>query len=73
MKSVLAGISITKYLSSQAYIAKWLGIIFGSAGGLSIGKEGPNVHMAGIICNQLLKNQNFRIIKEVNFSVEPII
>ena len=65
MKSVLAGISINKYLSSQAYVAKWLGIILGTGGGLSIGKEGPNVHMSGIICNQLMKKASFSVIRNV--------
>jgi len=45
-------------------MAKWMGIILGCAGGLSIGKEGPNIHMSAIICNQLMKMSTFKRIRE---------
>ena len=63
MKSILAGVNIYRYLSFQTVIGKIIGLYSGFAAGLSIGKEGPFVHLAGGITNKLAKLKPFREIK----------
>ena len=59
MKSILSGIILPRYLSFRTYLAKVIGLIFAICGGLSIGMEGPFVHISAIIANQLLKASIF--------------
>ena len=63
MKSILAGVNIYRYLSFQTVIGKIIGLYSGFAAGLSIGKEGPFVHLAGGITNKLAKLKPFHDIK----------
>lgn len=63
MKSILAGVNIYRYLSFQTVIGKIIGLYAGFAAGLSIGKEGPFVHLAGGITNKLSKIRFFKDIK----------
>ena len=63
MKSILAGVNIYRYLSFQTVIGKIIGLYAGFAAGLSIGKEGPFVHLAGGITNKLSKLRPFKEIK----------
>jgi chloride channel 2 len=63
MKSILAGVNIYRYLSFQTVIGKIIGVYSGYAAGLSIGKEGPFVHLAGGITNKLSKLNFFKDIK----------
>ncbi len=63
MKSILSGVNIYRYLSFQTLIGKIIGLTAGLCAGLSIGKEGPFVHIAGAIANKLSKFQLFRGIK----------
>lgn len=60
MKCALAGVEITDYLSVRTLVAKFSSMVFALVGGLSIGKEGPNVHMASCIANQLCYLRPFR-------------
>eukprot|EP01095_Lingulamoeba_sp_RSL-Kostka_P014105 TRINITY_DN6035_c0_g1_i1.p1 TRINITY_DN6035_c0_g1~~TRINITY_DN6035_c0_g1_i1.p1 ORF type:complete len:712 (+),score=240.55 TRINITY_DN6035_c0_g1_i1:82-2217(+) len=55
IKSLMSGIHVPEYLSASTFVAKVLGIICAFAGGLSIGKEGPYVHISSIIANYILK------------------
>ncbi|OQS07350.1 Amino Acid-Polyamine-Organocation (APC) Family, partial [Thraustotheca clavata] len=63
MRSILGGFVLPHYLSGQALVAKFLGLTFALGSGLSIGKEGPFVHLSCIIANQLLRLNWFRDIK----------
>jgi chloride channel 2 len=63
MKAILAGINIYKYLGLQTLLAKIIGIVSANAAGLSIGKEGPFVHISGIIAHKLTNLRFFRNIK----------
>lgn len=49
----MAGVSLENMLSVRTYIGKCLGMIFMLASGLSLGKEGPFVHIAGCIAESL--------------------
>jgi len=51
MKSILHGIKIESYLSLKTLPAKTIGIVSALASGLSIGKEGPFVHISAIIAH----------------------
>jgi chloride channel 2 len=53
MKAILAGINIYRYLGFQTMFGKMVGVIAANASGLSIGREGPFVHISGIIANKL--------------------
>jgi len=63
MKVILSGIEIPQYLSFRTLVAKVLGLIGAFAGGFSIGKEGPLVHICSIICNQLTRLPQFKRIR----------
>ena len=44
--------------------AKFLGLILAESAGLSIGKEGPFVHMTACIANLMLRTSLFRRLKQ---------
>lgn len=62
MKSILAGVNIFRYLSFRTLLGKILGLFSALAGGLSVGKEGPFVHISAGIVNKLSKFAPFRDI-----------
>eukprot|EP00011_Vannellida_sp_DIVA3-517-6-12_P004637 CAMPEP_0114610798 /NCGR_PEP_ID=MMETSP0168-20121206/3787_1 /TAXON_ID=95228 ORGANISM="Vannella sp., Strain DIVA3 517/6/12" /NCGR_SAMPLE_ID=MMETSP0168 /ASSEMBLY_ACC=CAM_ASM_000044 /LENGTH=881 /DNA_ID=CAMNT_0001821753 /DNA_START=49 /DNA_END=2691 /DNA_ORIENTATION=+ len=63
MKSILSGVVLPRYLSFRTYIAKLTGLTCALVGGLSIGTEGPFVHIAAIIAAQLSKVTIFKRIR----------
>ena len=65
MKSILAGVHLSRYLSFTTLTGKIIGLITATAGGLSIGREGPFVHISGIIANKLTKIKCFRHLHDV--------
>eukprot|EP00744_Colponema_vietnamica_P001770 GILI01002893.1.p1 GENE.GILI01002893.1~~GILI01002893.1.p1 ORF type:complete len:747 (+),score=200.05 GILI01002893.1:79-2319(+) len=64
LKSILSGVVMPKYLTFKTFIAKVFGLVFGLSSGLSIGKEGPFVHIGGILASQLCKVPGFRKIEK---------
>ena len=54
MKSILSGIVAPPYLSFSTLVAKDLGLLSALVGGLSIGKEGPFVHICSMFCSLLI-------------------
>jgi chloride channel 2 len=64
MKSILSGVVLPRYLSFRTFLAKITGLVFAIAGGLSIGMEGPFVHLSAIIANQLTKAKIFQRIRK---------
>lgn len=67
VKSILSGVHMSNYLSINTLSAKVVGLIAGCAAGLSIGKEGPFVHISAIIANKLLKSKYLRNLPNVKF------
>ena len=53
MKAIMAGVKLPGFLSFKTYASKVLGMIFMLSSGMSLGKEGPFVHIAGCIANSL--------------------
>lgn len=51
IKCILSGFVIRGYLGKWTFIIKSVGLILSSASGLSLGKEGPMVHLACCIGN----------------------
>jgi len=64
LKSVLAGVSIYRYLSLRILICKILALVLATTAGLFIGKEGPFVHISASIANNLTKIGVFRRLHE---------
>ncbi|KNC75295.1 hypothetical protein SARC_12177, partial [Sphaeroforma arctica JP610] len=59
MKTIIAGAELMKYLSWRTFFSKMVGLVCVVASGLSVGKEGPFVHMCSILANQLMAIPNF--------------
>lgn len=59
MKAIMTGYDMPKFLSWKALFAKWLGLIAGSGAGLSIGREGPYVHVAAICADRVMESLKF--------------
>jgi len=49
----MIGISLEAVLSFKTYVSKVLGMIFMLTSGMSLGKEGPFVHIASCIASFL--------------------
>lgn len=61
VKTILSGFVIRKFLGVFTLITKSTGLIFAIASGLTIGKEGPYVHLAscvGNLCCRIFKKYN---------------
>lgn len=63
VKGILSGVELPKYLSMKTLICKIFGLICCS-GSLSIGKEGPHVHLAAIVAYRVLKMKIFEPLNE---------
>lgn len=63
MKSILSGVTLREYLSVRTMFAKGIGLSFALGAGIVVGKEGPFVHLASIIANQMFKFPLFSNIR----------
>eukprot|EP01134_Creolimax_fragrantissima_P007527 CFRG7527T1 len=59
MKTIIAGADLVGYLSLRTLAAKMIGLVSVVSSGLSVGKEGPFVHICSIIANRLMTLPNF--------------
>jgi len=53
MRAIMAGVKLPNMLSFKTYVSKVLGMIAMLSSGMSLGKEGPFVHIAGCIASFL--------------------
>lgn len=66
MKCILSGIELNRYLNFRTLVSKCSGLVLAYASGLSIGKEGPFVHISSILCSLLTKLPFFKYIRVNN-------
>lgn len=59
VRSILSGLLLPHYLSFRTMIAKIIGIICVTSGGLFVGKEGPYVHIMTSLASQLARVPGF--------------
>lgn len=67
MKAVLSGVKLKNFMSFRTLSAKALAVVLAIAGGLSIGKEGPFVHISGILARNISKLPGLSHIHSVIF------
>lgn len=73
MKCILSGMSLTHYLSFRTFFAKCLGLVCAVGSGLSVGKEGPYVHICSILSHQLTRMPMFqRVAKNDSLRLQMI-
>lgn len=63
LKTIMSGTVLKYCLSFRAGIAKALGLVLALAAGLVLGKEGPFVHLAGVICHKMCLLPCFKRLK----------
>lgn len=59
MKAMMTGFDMPKFLSWKALFSKWIGLTAASGAGLSIGREGPYVHIAAICADRVMASLKF--------------
>ncbi|KAL0478934.1 hypothetical protein AKO1_007817, partial [Acrasis kona] len=67
MKSILSGVIMNRFLGFRCGIAKALGLVAAYAAGLSVGKEGPLVHIASCVAYQVMRLPIFNSIQRSDF------
>jgi chloride channel 2 len=63
MKAIIGGAKVKKYLSYRTLSSKIVGLIAATASGLSVGREGPFIHIACILADKVYKIQFFKQYK----------
>lgn len=63
MKTILSGVVKPVLLSKRLILAKFSGLSFALLAGLSVGREGPFIHISGAIADQLMRLPFFRHIR----------
>jgi len=53
MKAIMAGVKLPGMLNKRTLLSKVVGMIMMLTSGMSLGKEGPFVHIAGCIAESL--------------------
>ena len=66
MKGVLGGLHIHHFLSFRALFAKILGLSLAYSSNISIGKEGPYVHIAACIAQLMMRTSMFKRYGQVS-------
>ena len=59
LKAIMTGYEMPKFLSWKALFSKWMGLTAASGAGLSIGREGPYVHIAAICADRVMASLAF--------------
>lgn len=76
MKAILKGVQVPGMLSFKTLISKSVGITAILCSGMSVGKQGPFVHIAGCIANltyqQMEENENKTVMHHYLFSAVAI-
>jgi H+/Cl- antiporter ClcA len=64
IKTILAGSTLTGPLSMRCFLAKLIGLVTALSAGLSVGREGPFIHMACILGYNLTRLSYFESIRK---------
>lgn len=64
IKTILSGVVKPVLLSKRLIIAKSLGLMLATSSGLSVGKEGPFVHISAAIADQIMRFSCFKSIRQ---------
>lgn len=72
VKTVLSGVTKPSVLSGRMLLAKVTGLILACSAGLSVGREGPFVHISCCIANLLVKLPCFNHIRVNDFKLIEI-
>jgi chloride channel 2 len=67
MRSILSGVIMNRFLSLRCGIAKALGLIMAYGAALSVGKEGPLVHIASCTAYQVMRLPLFKKLRKSDF------
>jgi chloride channel 2 len=62
MKAIIGGAEVNRYLSKLTLGSKIVGLVAANSAGLSIGREGPFIHISCIIANQMSRLSLFKEI-----------
>lgn len=62
IKAIIGGVELQRYLSYLTLTSKTVGLIAASAAGLSIGREGPFIHISCIIADKITAMPLFQTI-----------
>jgi H+/Cl- antiporter ClcA len=65
VKAILSGVRLPGFLSFKTLFRKAAGVVAAVGGGLSVGKEGPFVHISAVVSHQIAKISIFRHIRNV--------
>ncbi|KAK6880312.1 H(+)/Cl(-) exchange transporter 5 [Candida tropicalis] len=71
VKTILSGFVIRRFLGTYTLVAKTIALIFAIASGMSLGKEGPYVHLATCVGN--ITSRYFWFIFENDFFEKQIL
>eukprot|EP00917_Polyrhabdina_sp_WS-2016_P015355 GHVP01033391.1.p1 GENE.GHVP01033391.1~~GHVP01033391.1.p1 ORF type:complete len:720 (+),score=115.53 GHVP01033391.1:1471-3630(+) len=60
IKAILGGALIPQFLSKRIFFVKSVGLLAATAAGLFVGREGPFIHLAACMANQLLSTPFYK-------------
>ena len=64
MKAIIGGATIKEYISYQTLCSKIVGLVAATASGLSVGREGPFVHISCIFADKISSIPIFKVAKD---------
>lgn len=68
MKAILSGVKLQNFMSVKVFFSKFFAVVLSLGSGLSLGKEGPCVHLSAIISHHISKFSIFKHIHNVNYT-----
>jgi chloride channel 2 len=60
VKAIIGGVVLHQFLSFRALVGRFTGLTLALGSGMSVGKEGPFVHIAANVCHLLYQSEFFK-------------